>query len=101
DDHVLAGEGGRGLTGGVRRGVVERATSAQWRLADADHLNRLGAGEPRVAAEERDTVRLEQLTDTVVQVLHDRVFALEDSRVIQTNVVGEDAEVRAVLYGLE
>jgi len=89
------------LTFRVRRRVVERPAIAEGRLADADDFDRVRAGEAGVAVVDGDTVGFEQLPDTIGQPLDDGVFALENGGIVEANVVGEDAEIGAVLQGLE
>ena len=50
---------------------------------------------------DRHSVGPEQLTNTIGESLDDRVLALQDGRVIEADVVGQDAEIGAVLHGLQ
>src|ERR1051326_3108562 len=101
DDDVLACQCGGWLALAVGRRVVQRAAFAQRRLASADDLDGVRAGEAGVALVHADGVGLEQLADAVGEAFDDSVFALEDFGVIEPNVIDVDAKVAAVLEGLE
>ena len=54
-----------------------------------------------MAGKERHPVGLKQLADAVGQALHDGVLALEHDGIVEAHVVGNDAEIGAVLHHLE